>query len=254
MRKLLYVLALMGMVAAGCQGPRSAEPQAEKSELQSSPAAETEVNIPFVPQDVSTEQKVTEMSASGLEQLILQKQIGPDTLYFYTKKEDTEHIYAAMKRNEKLFGLGPVAGAAYASSDLLGSGVWTQYGKSLLKITGPYGANYAETNYFELVDGKVKPFFKVDTGMAEETDLDHDGTAEIISSHGLPMQAIIYQWQGDHFGQINIGELLGAYSVSVDVRTKTIQAQQKEGSPQEVYAFRKNDLLKLAGEASKANP
>lgn len=61
-----------------------------------------------------------------------------------------------------------------------------------IKVTGVLGANFAQTNYYYMVDNKPRHLLTVE-GHALEKDLDSDGDKEIITSTGTIPTTCIYK-------------------------------------------------------------
>ncbi|MGO4698034.1 hypothetical protein AB4Z50_27500 [Paenibacillus sp. 2TAB26] len=154
---------------------------------------------------VENAQKVAKVDHIQMEQLIKEQNINDGKISIYSKSGDAEQVYGAFESEAGLYELGAVGGMHSQNNDeLLSIKELELYGKSLIRIDGVFGANAPIHNYFEMKDGKPIPFLLVDTGHAEEVDVDGDAIEEVVSKHGLPLLTFVYKWED---GAFKVGEV-----------------------------------------------
>ncbi|MGO4184813.1 hypothetical protein AB4Z17_26950 [Paenibacillus sp. TAF43_2] len=161
--------------------------------------------MPLAYEKVENAQKVAKVDNIQMEQLIKEQNISGGKISIYSKSGDVEQVYGAFESEAGLYELGAVGGMHPQNNDeLLSVKELELYGKLLIRIDGVFGANAPIHNYFEMKDGSPIPFLLVDTGHAEEVDLDGDGIEEVLSKHGLPLLTFVYKWED---GAFKLGEV-----------------------------------------------
>ncbi|WP_152970627.1 hypothetical protein [Bacillus sp. FJAT-28004] len=166
---------------------------------------QSEIVMPLAFEKVQNVQKVVKVDTIQMEQLFKEQEISGGKISIYSKSGDAEQVYGAFESEAGLYELGVVGGVHPQNNDeLLSIKEMELYGKSLIRINGVFGANAPIQNYFEMADGKPNPFLLVDTGHAEEVDLDGDGIEEVVSKHGLPLLTFVYKWED---GAFKVGEV-----------------------------------------------
>lgn len=160
---------------------------------------------------VTNTQKIRKVSQINSKEIVQELQTSVGKIMIYNKKDDDKNHYGAFVNQNKTYDLGVVSGR---HPDNINIHELKLYNNSLVRIDGVFGANAPVQNYFEIEDGKIKPFLKVTTGHVKEVDLEGDGKSEIVSLHGSPMLAHIYKWDNGAFKVANINEALGALHVS----------------------------------------
>jgi hypothetical protein len=178
-------------------------------------------NITFTFQSVNNEQKIKEVSQIEDKEIVKEQEVLAGKIIIFSKRDDNEHIFGAYRTKDTLYELGIVGGLSSQMDDeLLSIKELKLFNKSLIRIKGVFGANAPVQNYFSMEDGKIVPFLRVETGHATEVDLDGDGTVEIVSSHGTPIQTYIYKRSDGKFTVVNVNEALGATSVYLNDEKK----------------------------------
>jgi hypothetical protein len=167
---------------------------------------------------VNPEQQIQLITSIENANIIKEQSVTGGAIIIYSKNDDNEFIFGAYQTNEgTLYDLGAVGGMSPQLDDeLLSIKELSLFNKSLVRIKGVFGANAPIQNYYSIEDGRLIPFLRVDTGHAEELDLDGDGTVEIVSSHGTPIHTYIYKWADGKFSVVNVNESLNAVSVFLD--------------------------------------
>jgi hypothetical protein len=161
---------------------------------------QSKIVMPLAFEKVQNVQKVVKVDTIQMEQLIKEQGITGGKISIYSKSGDVEQVYGAFESKAGLYELGVVGGLhPQGNNELLSIKELELYGKSLIRINGVFGANAPIQNYFEMADGNPIPFLLVDTGHAEEVDLDGDGIEEVVSKHGLPLLTFVYKWDDGAF-------------------------------------------------------
>ncbi|MFC5531206.1 hypothetical protein [Cohnella yongneupensis] len=166
--------------------------------------------------NVASEQRVERMSGGeDSADILLEKPVDGGTIIAYAKPKDAENVYAQYRTEAARYELGVVGGLSPKMDDeQLSVTTLELYGRSLVRINGVFGANAPVQNYYALEDdGGIAPFLRVDTGHAQEIDLDGDGTTEIISTYGLPTQTYVYAYEDNRFKMADVNAALGALAV-----------------------------------------
>jgi len=166
---------------------------------------QSEFAMPLAYEKVQNDQKVAKVDNIHMEQIIKKQNINVGEISIYSKSGDAEQVYGAFESEAGLYELGVVGGMHPQNNDeLLSIKELELYGKPLIRIDGVFGANAPIHNYFEMKDDKPIPFLLVDTGHAEEVDVDGDTIEEVVSKHGLPLLTFVYKWED---GAFKVGEV-----------------------------------------------
>lgn len=228
MRKIITLTVLAIIIVSGCSNTDkdyslNNEPLYEEQNNEGFPNNEPQINetskdskitLPF--QSVNNEQKISKVSQIEEESIIKEQEVMFGNIIIYSKQTDNEHVYGAYKTKEDVYDLGKIGGQHNEmNDDLISIKELTLFDKTLVRIDGVYGANAPVQNYFS-IDGEITPFLRIDTGHATEADLDENGTSEIVSSHGTPMQTYIYRWDDGKFIVSDVNKALGAISVYIN--------------------------------------
>lgn len=231
--------ALAGCVNEGADGatavsapPSSVRPA--ESEAPSATAvpftAPTEATLAFVP---VTSKQVADKRPLGQAPAatVLERDVPGGKLVVYAKPGDEENAYAQFRTADASYELGAVGGLPRGESDLelLSATPLELYGRQLVRIDGVFGADAPVRNYFALEGGAIEPFLLVDTGHAEEVDLDGDGVPEIVATGGLPMFAYVYRYKDGRFEMADVNAALGAQAVVWDGNENLFKAQLAAG-------------------------
>ncbi len=161
----------------------------------------------------------------------------------YARKNDTDHLYAALIKGEAAYDLGAIAGYSYdQDNQLTVRNLWL-FGKEAFKIQGFVGAAASISRYFELVDGVPKPLLVVDEGHALEMDVDHDGQLEVVSAAGTSPRMAVYRWNGGRIERSSLNDALQTDAVSFTDEGAILAAYgQDDRSPYKLYWLQRNGL------------
>lgn len=168
----------------------------------------------------------------------------------YTRKNDTDFLYAALVRDHLVYDLGKVAGYHYDQDDAVTVKSIMLFGKKVVKIQGAVGAAASMTRYIELQGGEPVQLMVIDEGYASETDVDHDGLPEVIVSSGTFPHTSIYRWQDGHIERSNLNEALQAEAVSITEEGAVLAAFGKDQSLVKLYWLKKGGLQEFSQYAS----
>jgi len=161
----------------------------------------------------------------------------------YTRTGDESNVYALLDTPVGQSDLGAVGSYDFRKPENFTIAGTRLFDQPVLKITSAAGAGYAVSHYYAMND-KVKPqgLLTVDTGNSTEQDLDGDGCAEAVVSHGLPMYTYLYRWNKDH---VEMTDLNGALQASSAVVTdeQIIEAQPSLNEPAIRYWYIPEGLI-----------
>jgi len=167
-------------------------------------------------------------------------------IVIYTRKNDTDFLYAALVQNSLVYDLGKAAGYHYEQSDAVTVDNTMLFGKKVVKIQGSVGAAASMTRYIELKDGKPVQLMVIDEGYASEMDVDHDGLPEVIVSSGTVPYTSIYRWKDGHIQRSDMNEALQAEAVSITEEGAVLAAFGKEQSLVKLYWLKKEGLKEFS--------
>ncbi|HZG84591.1 hypothetical protein [Paenibacillus sp.] len=203
-------LALTLLAAAGCGGAYGdgwGEPNAEPIDRQ-------EVRLDFAPAPADREPVRAGERLDEDADIVKEQPAAGGTVQFYVKADEAEHVYAAFRTPQGFFDLGAIGGRQPLWDDeTLFAAEVEAGGTKLLRTKGVYGANAPVQRYFAVADGTVVSALRIDVGHADEVDLDGDGAAEIVASHGAPISTYIYKRENGSFLVANLNDALRAESV-----------------------------------------
>lgn len=204
--------------------------------------------VPLRFEKVVIEQELQRIQPVGQPHIRKEQKVTGGKVVIYEKPDDEEQVYAAYVAQGVWYELGMAGVKVVMQAD--GGPVIDEpaiFGKSLIRIKGAVGANAPLQNYYAVEDGGIRPFLRVDTGHAEELDLDGDGTEEIVSSHGTPISTYLYRWDNGTFSIADLNEALGALSVYVD-GGKRLHVSFEDAVQEELYVYQAGTLKKLRPE------
>lgn len=148
------------------------------------------------------------MKQEDIDEITKEQTIAGGKIIIFTKQDDKEYIYGAFETKDSLQVFGAVGG--FNNLELVSIEELSLFNKSLICIRGVVGANAPIQHYLTVEDGEITPFLRVATGNTMEVDIDGDGTAEIVSIHGTPLETYIYKWQEGEFWVTSVNKSLGA--------------------------------------------
>jgi hypothetical protein len=134
---------------------------------------------------------------------------GYKVILFKTEKDSD--IQGGIYVNDKLYSIGPVS-MSMSTDDMLFLTESNVFGKEIIRYSGVLGANYARSVYVEVINDVVSPLIEVD-GNIVETDLDHDGVNEVITSIGTISETSIYRIHNNSIHVANVNQSLQAEAV-----------------------------------------
>ncbi|MBA9086360.1 hypothetical protein FHR92_002833 [Fontibacillus solani] len=167
-------------------------------------------------------------------------------IVIYTRKNDTDFLYAALVQDHLVYDLGKAAGYHYEQDDAVTVSNTMLFGKKVVKIQGAVGAAASMTRYIELKDGKPVQLMVIDEGYASEMDVDHDGLPEVIVSSGTVPHTSIYRWKDGHIKRSNLNEALQAEAVSITEEGAVLAAFGKDQSLVKLYWLKKDGLKEFS--------
>lgn len=212
--------------------PNSEPPQGQEAEY---------IKLTFQPHH--SDQDIREVHQLKAANIIKEQEVLDGKIIIYDKQDDPQNVYGAYRTEDKLFDLGIIGGKHEGRDDhLVSIDQINIFDRSIISINGVFGANAPVKNYFSAEEDEIYPFLQIATGNATETDLDGDGTVEIISSHGAHIQTYIYIWEDEDFYVANVNEALDATSVYVN-EEKQIIAFYDTNSPNKVYTYDSGILI-----------
>ena len=160
----------------------------------------------------------------------------------YARKNDTDHLYAAMVNGEAAYDLGAVAGYPYDKDNQpTVSNLWL-FGKEAFKIQGSVGAAASVSRYFELVDGVPKPLLVVDDGHASEMDVDHDGKLDVVSASGTNPRLTVYRWNDERVERCSLNDALRTETVTITDEGAVLAVYGQEGARYKLYWMEQKGL------------
>ncbi|OMF68473.1 hypothetical protein [Paenibacillus glucanolyticus] len=168
--------------------------------------------------DVDLEKPLKKMVETDLTKIILKQEINEYTTYFYQKNQDDENITAAIKIGGNIFEIGHV-GYSAQNTDQYTVSLVKALDKNYIKITGACGAN-CPISYYIQTDTNSPKVLGIEAHTVE-TDIEQDGTNEIVATVGTAAQTSIYKIKNAHIVATNLNETLEAQEVTYDKESNT---------------------------------
>ncbi|WP_276353384.1 hypothetical protein [Cohnella caldifontis] len=235
MRKRWFACLFAAAILSGCT-----------QETPSSDSTPPEETIPLHFQAAAVGQQVQAVSEIVPKTILKRLNLPSGTILVYAKENDPS-LHGAFESANAHYDLGVVGDLpATIDDETLSIQPMELFGKSLIRIKGVFGANAPVQNYYAIDNGGLSPFLRIDTGHAAETDLDGDGTAEIVSTHGTPAQTYLYKWSEGAFTVADVNEALGAVSVYLNDKHQ-FEAFYSQDRPIERYEYRSGGLRQARG-------
>lgn len=207
--KKLILYFIVFIVLSGCSTVQS------DLNLESNNSQET-IALSFEPATVK--QTISKLDTNQIYEILKTKDTSDAKIIIFTKKENQQkaddYLYGGIKIDNKLYDLGQIGARQYldGTSIQLIKSFPTEY---IIRFDGAFGVNYSQTNYYIIKNQIPEPLLQVD-GHVFESDLDGNGTIEIISSYGTPTETSIYVKENDKFMVTNVNKNIGATSVMFD--------------------------------------
>lgn len=252
--------AAVNLPAAGAESanlPAAGAGSVNRSAVQEANAAEDWIPLPWEKVTVDGSIQVLKEGLNQAERIVK-----TTTLYaiagsretkvvIYAKQGDTDHLHAALVRDDVVYDLGPAAGYAYDRDDALTVSNIMLFQKEIVKIQGSVGAAASMTRYIDLTDGTPKLLLAVDEGNASESDVDHDGLPEVVVSAGTIPNTSIYRWKDGQIERVQLNEALQAEAASITIEGAVLGAFGPNQSEIRLYWLKKDGLIPFASYSSE---
>lgn len=160
-------------------------------------------------------------------------------VFLYSNKE-TGQIDGGININDKYYRIDEVS-VGNTPKDLMGITEVQVFGKKAIKFFGLQGVNYAQSFYWFFEDNTQIFYLNVE-GNTVETDLNNDGSQEIISTLGTIPETSIYILKNDKIVTSNINDSIGVKAVIY--KEKNIFEIWSEPNSSEQYYYYNDSLNK----------
>jgi hypothetical protein len=190
------------------------------------------------------EQNISIIDKKLIKEIFKEKSIKEGKVILFSKTTTAEETYVGFEIKGKFYDTGIEVVPFNESTSYLFLATETKsFNKSLIRIDGVMGANFMQSNYFSIEDGKPNIFLTVD-GYAAEVDLDDDGIKEIVSSTGTAAFTKIYKYDNGSVIVSNLNDDLGASVVLLNEDTgRTFDVYYQGSNKPEHYRFNGEALV-----------
>lgn len=203
-------------------------------------------SIPLEFKKADVKQSVEVLDKNAIKKVYIEKDISNGKVFIFLNSNDEEWLHGGFEINNIYYDLGKVAmKLTEEEMETISISEVNFCNIKLLRIFGIMGANFSQTSYYTLYDGKPSTFLIIN-GSGVEIDLDNDGNKEIVSSSGTAAYTYLYKYEDGYIKESDINQTLGAVAVIFNENSNSFSAYYSDNkNKQKLFKFNGKEMVLL---------